>query len=275
MSADILQHIILGIIQGITEWLPVSSEGMLVIAKTQLFHDATPLSEFIKIALFLHLGTFFAALVYLRKDVSHLIKTLFSYKKSEESSKKLLGFLVSSTILSGIIGYIILTSISGAEEKIAVTGKVITILIGFLLLGTASIQLRVKSLGYKDSSKLNRFDSLLLGIGQGISALPGISRSGITTSLLLLRNFDKKEALRMSFLMSLPIVLAGNIILNIGLFSSLNLASALGLILGLMASFAFGLATIHGMMKLAEKINFGWFVLIIAVLAIISGLFLK
>ena len=271
MALDIFQYIILGIIQGITEWLPISSEGMLVIAKAQLFKDPTPLAEFIKITLFLHLGTFFAALVYLRKNVLHLIKTLFSYKKAEDSLKKLLNFLIVSTVISGIIGYIILTSISGAEEKIAVTGKVITLLVGFLLLGTASIQLRARSLGYKDSSKLNKFDSLLLGIGQGISALPGVSRSGITSSLLLLRNFDKKEALRISFLMSLPIVLAGNIVLNIGLFSSISLAAVLGLI----ASFIFGLATIHGMMKLAEKINFGWFVFIIAVLTIISGLFLK
>ncbi|MBS3074114.1 undecaprenyl-diphosphate phosphatase [Candidatus Pacearchaeota archaeon] len=270
MNPDILQHIILGIIQGITEWLPLSSEGMIVLVKTNFFPDASSLADLIKTALFLHLGTFFAALLYFRKDVSQLIRTIFSYKKSEDSSRKLLSFIIASAIISGIIGYVILTFISGAEEKIAVTGKAITLFVGFLLLGTASIQLRARSIGCKDSSKLSRIDSLLLGIGQGLSALPGISRSGITASLLLLRNFDKKEALRISFLMSLPIVFAGNILLNFSAFSSINFAS----ILGLTASFVFGLATIHGMMKLAEKINFGWFVLVIALLMIISGLFL-
>lgn len=266
----IFQHLILGIIQGIAEWLPVSSEGVLVLVKTRFFPEVIAIADLLKIALLLHLGTFFAALIYLWNDVSNLFKTLFHYRNSDISSKKLLKFLIISTFISGIIGLFFLYFISGAEKSVTLTGRGITVIIGFFLLGTASIQLKARHIGHKDRSQLSKLDSFILGIGQGISTLPGISRSGITTSLLLIRNFDKKEALKISFLMSLPIVLGGNLVINIGLFTSLSLASVIGII----SAFVFGLLAIHGFIKLSERINFGWFVLIIAFLMILSGLVL-
>ena len=87
------------------------------------------------------------------------------------------------------------------------------------------------------------------------------------------KNFDKREALKISFLMSLPIILGANLILNLGVFgASIISFNALA---GVLAAFLVGIATIHSLMKLAEKINFGWFVFIIAILTILGGLFLR
>ncbi|GAG03940.1 unnamed protein product, partial [marine sediment metagenome] len=106
-----------------------------------------------------------------------------------------------------------------------------------------------------------------LGIVQGFSSLPGLSRSGITISTLLLKKFDDTSALRLSFLMSLPVVLFGNLFLNLNDFTLTSAA-----IYGLLASFIFGLLTIHILMNLSKRINFGWFVLIFAVLLMASVL---
>jgi undecaprenyl-diphosphatase len=105
----------------------------------------------------------------------------------------------------------------------------------------------------------------LLGIAQGFSSLPGLSRSGITISTLLLKKFDDTSALRLSFLMSLPVVLFGNLLLNYNEFYLSNTA-----IYGLLGSFVFGLLTIHALMSLSKRINFGWFVLVFAVLMMAS-----
>src|SRR3989339_2261259 len=102
-----LEQIILGIIQGIAEWLPISSEGLIILVKSNFFSQAT-LGENIRLALFLHLGTFLAALIYFRKDVFSLFNALFNFKKSEAETKKLFRFLIGATLISGILGLTLL-----------------------------------------------------------------------------------------------------------------------------------------------------------------------
>jgi len=256
---------ILGIIQGIAEWLPISSEGLLVLVKTNIFGDVSGLKGIIRIALFLHLGTFFAALVYFRKDVFSLIKSFFKYKSADEEHKKILIFLIVATVISGIIGFLFINIFIKLEDQINITPKIITLIIGLLLLITAFLQIKAPSRGYKNSKDLKIKDGVLLGLMQGLAVLPGLSRSGLTVSTLLLRKFDDTQSLRLSFLMSLPIVLFGNIFLNVN--DSLFSTEAL---IGLIFAFVFGILTIHLLLKLAKKINFGYFVLIFAVLTILS-----
>jgi len=270
MDPTTLQHIILGIIQGITEWLPLSSEGVMALFKSNFVADSLSSIELLRVVLFLHLGTFLSAVVYFRKDISKLLKTTIHFKRAEESSKKLLSFLLMSTLITILAGFALLSFVSIYNPSIGITGKAITLFLGFLLLGIASIQLRNETHQHRDSSRLNKFDTLLLGIGQSLSALPNLSRTGITTSLLLLRNFDKKEVLRISFLMSLPIILLGNIAINYQYFAG---GLTLNIFWSFLAAFIVGLATIHGLMKVSEKISFGWFVLIMGVINIASGLF--
>lgn len=266
MEAIIIQQLILGIIQGITEWLPLSSSAMTTLIMANFFH-VTDISILLHQALFLHLGTFFAALIYFRNDVAHLLQSLFKYKSSKPETKKVLKFLIITTIITGILGLIILKAITNID--LTLTGKTITFAIGLLLLVTGGLQLGIRGRGLRKIINIEPLDTLLAGLAQGIAVLPGISRSGITVSTLLLKKFDDTTALRLSFLMSLPVVLLGNIFLNIPDFAVVFTYASL---IGLLTSFIFGLLTIHILMKLSKKINFGWFVIIFAILMMVSVL---
>lgn len=259
---SIIENIILGIIQGITEWLPVSSEGMIVLAKVNLF-SGQGLEVPIKLALFLHLGTFFAALIYFRKDVVKILKVIPNYKNSDLERKNIFKFLFVSTLVSGVLGFLLFKTLLFFEEQIAFTGKLITLIIGLLLLGTALLQLKFKREGIKGLKDLKFVDGLILGIVQGFSILPGLSRSGLTISSLLLRKFNETHALKLSFLMSLPIVLAGNIVLNLN-----EMVFTFNGLIGLLFAFLFGILTIHLLLKFSRKVNFGYFVLVFGLITL-------
>ncbi len=262
---QILEALSLGVIQGIVEWLPVSSEGMLVLVQTQVFHTES-IRTAIEIALFLHLGTFFAALVYFRKEVLRLLRALIHYKRSEPATQSVLRFLVIATLMSGVLGFGFLTVVTHAEAQIMATTQIITIAIGVLLLVTAYVQFRSKKGGTREVGESSAKDAGILGVVQGFAALPGLSRSGLTVAALLLRGYSEQAALTLSFLMSLPIVLGGNIILNIKetSFSSEYLV-------GLLASFVFGYITIGVLLKIARNIQFAYFVLGFGILTILSA----
>lgn len=269
MQLTIIQQIILGVIQGITEWLPVSSSGFVTLVMSNFF-KITDIGLLLQSALLLHLGTFFAALIYFRKDVAQFFTTLFKYKYQDKPSKKIFKFLFISTLISGIIGLLILKVLMSFGDYLEITGKAIIFFVGVLLLFTGIIQIKINSKGLKKEVHLRNKDGVLLGFAQGLASLPGISRSGITISALLLEKFDDTTALRLSFLMSLPIVLFGNIFLNLSDFGKVSGSS---LVYGLLASFIFGILTIHLLMKISKRINFGWFVLIFAFL-MLGSLFL-
>jgi len=261
----VVQQIVLGMVQGITEWIPISSSAAMVLILSNFF-EVIDLSSLITTALFFHLGTFFAALVYLRKDVVELTKSAFNYKFADEKNKKTLKFLLLSTLVSGVVGIVLLKTLLVFESEVVFTGKTISFFVGVLLLFTGVLQIKVKRSGLKKERSLNMKDGLLLGVVQGFAALPGISRSGITMSTLLLKKFDDTTALRLSVLMSLPIVLGGNLILNyqdVLLYGSVQWY-------GILTAFVFGILTIHGLMKVSKKINFGWFVIGFSILMMLS-----
>ncbi len=263
-----IENLILGIIQGIFEWLPVSSEGIIVLIKTNFF-AVNSLENMIKLALFLHLGTLFASIIYFWKEIKELVITLFKYNTAEEETKKMFWFILIATIISGILGIIILKLLIYIESQLTITGTIISLIIGILLLCTGTILLISKKTGTKEIKDLKKRDYILLGILQGLAVLPGISRSGITSSGLLLRNFKPKVALRLSFILSIPIVLGGNIILNIS-----NFIFDYELLLGLIFSFLFGIITIHLLIKIAEKINFGILLILFGIITILGTLLL-
>ena len=262
MGLSIFQYIILGIVQGITEWIPISSSGILVLIMSNFF-GITDVQTLLSQLLLLHLGTFFAALIYLRKDVAKLFRTLFNYKRTDEEEKGIFNFILITSLITGVIGILFLYLID--IGNFSLTGKIITFIVGFLLMITGLFQIKIKTRGLRKESSLNKNDGIILGIAQGFSSLPGISRSGITISSLLLRKFDDTSALKLSFLMSLPVILFGNLLLNYKELVFSNPA-----LYGILASFVFGFLTISGLMSLSKKINFGWFVLIFALLMMLS-----
>ncbi|MFH1559589.1 MAG: undecaprenyl-diphosphate phosphatase [Patescibacteria group bacterium] len=264
-----LESLILGITQGIAEWLPVSSEGLIFLIKSNFFNRGESLVEITQIALWLHLGTFLAALIYFRHDVIKLVKALFKFKSASVELQNTLKFLIISTLISGVLGILLLWLISEIEvtieTSIGVTTKIVTLVIGILLLVTAFLQLKAKSIGLRKTEDLRTSDGIILGVAQGLAVLPGLSRSGLTISSLLLLKINSELALKLSFLMSLPIVLGGNIILNLEKFS-LGWDS----FISLFTSFIFGYLTINILLKISKKINFGWFVLGFGILMILA-----
>ena len=262
-----LGQIILGIIQGVFEWLPISSEGVIVLAVENFFNQDQGIESVIRYVLFLHLGTFLAALIYFRKDVFRLVKALFSYRSASLQVQKTLKFLIISSLISGILGFILISFLADLlEDQLRISTKGIILIIGLALFITGLLQIKAKKTGYKGVKELKVRDGLLLGLVQGLAVLPGLSRSGLTVSVLLLRKFDDAVSLRLSFLMSLPIVLAGNIILNFGDVVFLEKA-----VWGLLFSFIFGIITIDLLLRLAKKVNFGYFVIFFAALVTISA----
>lgn len=260
---NIIHAVILGSLQGILEWFPVSSEGILTLISINFLGLAT--ADAISFSIWLHLGTFFAALIYFRNDILALIKHFPVYIKdfnSDDEKTKLTTFLIISTIITGIVGlpiFLFALNILGG-----VSAKIMTSLIGIFLIFTGIIQKRSKE-GMKETANLQKKDGVLLGILQGFSALPGISRSGITMSGLLFKKFNSETALKLSFLMSMPAVLVAEI--GLGVLKGVDVS--LNSIVSIVFSFILGLLTIDMMLKISRKIEFWKFCIALGLIAIL------
>ena len=138
--------------------------------------------------------------------------------------------------------------------------------VGILMLATGALLLKSKSSGSRARADLRWPDAILTGIAQGLAALPGLSRSGLTVAALLWRNLDRREALTLSFILSIPASLGAGLYAAItaGLYASPEA------VLALAVSALTGFAAIKTLMSIARRLNFGWFVLLMAA-GIIAG----
>ena len=182
--------IVLGIVQGLTEFLPISSSGHLVIIGHYLKVEFPGLT----FTAFVHLGTLLAILLFFRQDIKEIFKWTVL-------GKKMLFFIMVGSIPTAIIGFVFQAKI----EKLFTTVKPV----GFMLLITGFL-LWLAEKKKQNRNQLNILDAFLIGTMQGISLLPGISRSGATISLGLFRKLKREVALRYSFLLSVPAILGAN-----------------------------------------------------------------
>ena len=269
-----IEYIIIAMLQGIFEWLPISSSGQTMIISTNLF-GISPENAF-SLAIWLHLGTMFAVLLKFRGDFYGIIKSVI-YKGTnvEEIDIKKRNWLIFATIGTGVtalplyfIFKIVFLDVFSAKQ-----GDLTTLFISGLLILTGIIIIKTRKV-YGDakirttSKKKIQKDSTLSGLVQGISILPGVSRSGVTVSTILLEKYAQKDALKLSFLMSVPVVIA-SIILDIifgegSIFGTLDLIT---IIITTLVSFLTGYLTIELLIKLAKKINFGYFCVLYGVIA--------
>ena len=188
---SIFAAIITGILQGMLEWLPVSSEGNLVILLSQLFGYSV--EETLNTAIFLHLGTGFAGLIYFREQIFGILTM------SSKENKDLFFKLFAMTMLTGLVGFPIYMYLNISVAL----GEALLALTGIALIITGLLQREANKAG-KEGAELDWPLSILLGIAQGLAIIPGLSRSGLTTSIMLFRDFDGEQAFRTSFLMSVP-----------------------------------------------------------------------
>ncbi|MBN2101551.1 MAG: undecaprenyl-diphosphate phosphatase [Candidatus Aenigmarchaeota archaeon] len=260
----VLDSLIFGVLQGIFEWLPISSQGNLVLVMVGLM-GMDP-GNALNFAIFLHTGTLLSVIVYFREDVIRILKSLRTYKRGySDENNSLLTFLIISTIITGALGFILYKSI----QTVAFTGEAFLGLVGLALIITGILQ-KISEKGKVKFTKPNFKDSVLMGILQGLAIVPGISRSGITVSAFLLRKYEPKEALRLSFLMSIPAVLGAEI--GLALMGSLPEISISEALTGVLTSFIVGLIAIHLLIKLTGKIKFWLFCILIGILALVPFL---
>ncbi len=239
-----MEYLLLGLLQGIFEWLPISSEGIVAF-----FSEIFRLNlNAIDIALFLHLGTLLAVLVYFRKEWKEII--LFK-------NRKLLYFLIITTVVSLGIGFPLYHLISDVS-----LGAGLLILMGFGLFLTSFFNKKKK----KPHLNLNQ-TALVAGILQGLAVIPGLSRSGSTIFGLSFSKFSPKKILTLSYLMSAPIIIASNSYLFIKNPSLLSQGWP-----ALIVSFVVGLITLKALLQLIDKINFSKFAFIFGILCIIGAL---
>lgn len=262
-----LEYIVLGAVQGLVEWLPLSSEGMVFLVKGNFFFDGESAGEILRLSLFLHLGTFLAALVYFRKEIVAIFRTAFSYKAASEGNKRLFVFLLLTTLISGPLGYAVSKVFENVSSGFENFGKFVTVFVAVLLFFTAFLIFKAKKQGDKRRTEedIVKKDAIILGLVQAAAVLPGFSRSGLTVSTLLFRKFDDYSAMRMSFLMSMPIILLGNVVLNFD-----KMFFTWSALLGVITAFVVGLVTISLFLRLVKRLNFAYFALAFGCLMIVS-----
>jgi len=265
---SILNAIILGIVQGLTEFLPVSSSGHLELAK-YILGDESVGEESLLMTVSLHVATALATIVVFRKDIAQIFRGLFQFKWNEETQFSLK--IIISMIPAALVGLLF-------EEQIEQLFNKQILLVGFALLITGLL------LYFADRAKLTSkpvgfWDSLIVGIAQAIAILPGISRSGATISSCVLLGIDRERAARFSFLMVVPLILAkiAKDLLD-GEIASQSSSELIHLSAGFIAAFVTGLFACIWMIRLVKRSKLTYFSIycfIIGVIAIALALFNK
>jgi undecaprenyl-diphosphatase len=206
---NLLEAIILAIIQGITEWLPISSSGHLVLVQQYLGITASVFFDVI-----LHVGTLLAVLVSFRKDILGILRAVFQSGFKTEQGKLAL-YIIAGSIPTAIIGFLFQATFETFFSNLLV--------VGFAFLGTG-VLLYLSSLQKKRNSELNYIRALLIGTAQGVALIPGISRSGSTISTGMLLKMKKEKAFQFSFLLFIPAVIGAALAESVKEWSSLTVA---------------------------------------------------
>lgn len=246
---NVIKYIFIGFIQGITEFLPVSSSGHIV-----LFGSMFELDNLLLISVVAHIGTLFAVLFCYRKRIFELIK----HPKNKTNLH-----LIIATIPTILIVLLFNTFI---EDHFSTSSLVWGFLISAILLVVADMK--------KDSFKpITNKSALYMGLSQGLALLPGISRSGSTLVCGLICGVEKQSALDFSFLMSIPIILASAVYESFKLFNSQITINWLGIFVVMLSSFIFGILSIKIMLKAVKKNKLYYFSIYLIVLSLIILLF--
>ena len=252
---------LVGVLQGLTEWLPISSSGQVIITLEGM---DVPTKDALALAFFLHFGTLFAVAARLRGDVRDVVLALPRWR-----SDPLVRFLLVATVVSLALGLLLVRGLESFFEDNR-GGMAVTVLVGALLIATGLVLRSAKDRkGDRMVRDLGPADSVILGVVQGLAALPGISRSGMTVSALLIQRVDADESLRLSFLMSIPVTIA--VVLYEIVTWDLGSVSLESVVAGVLGSFILGYATIDGLMRLSRRLRWDLFCIAFGAIAVVAG----
>ncbi len=245
--SEILEALILGIVQGLTEFLPVSSSGHLEIMK-YLMDDDSLAEQSMLTTVFLHFATAIATIVVFRKDIIQVISNIL---KRDSNALKFAMYIIISMIPAAIIGVLYDDIIDDYFHRKIKLVSCMLLVTGVLLF--ISERIRPKE------AKMNAVKSFIVGISQAIAILPGISRSGATIATSLILGIDKREAARFSFLMVIPLIF-GKIAKDLvsGDFVE-NMPSGMYLSVGFIAAFITGVLACLFMIKIVQRSKLSYF----------------
>ena len=256
---NILIAIILGIVQGLTEFLPVSSSGHLELAKYFL-HDTSVAEQSLLMTVVVHAATACSTIVIFRKDIAEIFTGLFQFENNES-------FRYSLKIILSMVPAVAVALIFEKQMESLFNQRIL--LVGFMLIITG-VLLFFADRAKRTDKKVSFGNALIIGISQAIAILPGISRSGATISVSVLLGIDRERAARFSFLMVVPLILgkmAKDILSGEIVYSSEIL---LPLFAGFTAAFLTGLVACVWMIKLVKNSKLTYFSIYCFILAAIA-----
>lgn len=244
---ELLKALVLGIIQGLTEFLPVSSSGHLEIAKWVMQDDSLA-AESMLMTVTLHAATALATIVVFRKDIVEILKDLFKFQWNDGT--KFAALIVVSMIPAAIVGVLFDDVLEALFDRQIVLVAIMLIVTGLLLFLADKAKNTEKAVDWKDA--------VIIGLAQAVAILPGISRSGATISTSVMLGIDREKSARFSFLMVVPLIL-GKMAKDVmdGEFSEAVSLPELGI--GFIAAFATGILACVWMIKLVKKAELKWF----------------
>lgn len=273
---DILQAIIVGIVQGLTEFLPVSSSAHLIFVQQFLGINQSSLA----FDVLLHLGTLVAVVSYFFKDIIEMIKAFFSniadifmgrFKQGfkEDQYKKLVWMVIIGTIPVGIIGIVFNDQVEAAFNSLTIPAFFLLIT-GVLLYVSQRL-----NIGRKNIKDIGLKEAIIVGIGQACAIIPGLSRSGTTITSGLLIGLDKEFAAKFSFLLAVPAILGACVTELDGIGAGLD-TNFLPYILGFFAALISGYFAISILLKLIREKSldvFAFYCWIVGAVILVYNLF--
>jgi undecaprenyl-diphosphatase len=233
-----IEHILLGAIQGLTELLPISSSGHLAVVE-KILHISEPVAT----SAFLHFGTLIATVVFFRRRLAEIIGGMC---RGERPAWSYAGLIVIGNIPIGLFALFFKTVIEQSFTDLRLIGLFLG-LTGVILIGSGFFP--------RGTGKMDIRRAVLVGLAQMCAVFPGLSRSGFTIASALYARTDPGAAFEFSFLMSLPAILAANLLEIKGLGQAADMSA---LLVGMAVSFIFGLAALYLLRRLVRK-GFHWF----------------
>ena len=258
---NFLEAIILGIVQGLTEFLPVSSSAHVQIASELmqvpgLSDKNSATTAFIAT---IQLGTEAAVLIYFARDIARFVKAwfrgLFNSKLRDNADYKMAWLVIIASIPVGLAGYLLREFIQDTVRTLWVVAFTMILFAGILYLADRYGRKQ------KEVSEMTFNTALGFGLGQALAVIPGVSRSGTSISFGLFAGFNRAAAARFSFLIGIPAVLASGLIEFKDSYQQLDAASLSGTIVATITSFVVGYAVIAGLLKYLNKGSFMPFVI--------------
>lgn len=241
-----LEAILLGLVQGLTEFLPVSSSGHLVLTQALL----GVAEQGVLFEIMVHVGTLFSVLIYFRHRLFALTRSLWTPSMVED--RRMIGLLIVATVPAVIAALTMGDQFKAVYDKPAITA--------LLLCVTGTLLLLPKLLGLGGDRPVALVSALIMGVGQALAILPGISRSGATITAGLLAKVNPAKAAEFSFLMSIPAIAGGAVFEFKTLMEIGADADRIGpLLVATVIAFLSGLAAIYTVLAAIRRGRFAWF----------------